>query len=418
MSCICMSCCGNGSKSGTAARVRSVMLFVFAVALSFVFQYGVAPQLQRDYNIPYTGADDYLRKSWTGGCQDYATEDLRKICSGNNGVYRVTSATFLFYVVAAIISYCKPSFNRKFWILKFLIYLALVTATIFIPNDPLFTPIFINVARAVAAMFIIFQQVIIIDMAYNVNESWVQNANKAEAEDGEGAGNKWLLMLLALSGFFFLISATGIGLLYGYFLGCNSNSAFISVTLILGLLCTAVQLTGEESSLFTSMALFSYATFLCYTAVSKNPNSDCNPKLGQEDVFGSIIGIGITFLSLAWTGWSATAENRVSLARDEEPAEPEEESKITDSNEQRNIKGVVFKEEYGAMQSDEDVDAETKSKTEGVEKEQRNNLGDSWKLNLILAMVTCWFAMTLTGWGSVQIGGGTANPDVGNVSMW
>lgn len=414
MSCICSSCCGNSKKSGSGARVRSVVLFAFAIALSFVFQYSIAPNLQRDKTITYSKTEEYLRKSWTDGCDGYATEELQKMCSGNNGVYRVTSATFLFFVVAALISYCQPSFNRKFWSIKFLLYLIGVAATIFIPNEPFFTPIFLNVGRAIAALFIVFQQMVIIDMAYNLNESWVQNSNKAEAEEGEGAGNKWLLYLVVLSGFFFLFSAVGIGLLYGFFMGCNSNVAFISITLVFGLLCTVIQLIGEESSLFTSMSLFAYATFLCYTSVVKNPNADCNPRLGEEDVLGIILGITITFLSLAWTGWSATAHKRLGESHDE-PTEEKDENKVSSAvEEERNVKGFVV-EDYGAME--EDSPKKNKDK-DANEKEKGSTLENSWKLNAILAAVTCWFAMTLTGWGGVQVGGSSANPDVGDISMW
>ena len=43
---------------------------------------------------------------------------------------------------------------------------------------------------------------------------------------------------------------------------------------------------------------------------------------------------------------------------------------------------------------------------------------DSWKLNVILVIVTCWYAMALTAWGSYDKGGNSANPEVGRVSMW
>jgi hypothetical protein len=47
-----------------------------------------------------------------------------------------------------------------------------------------------------------------------------------------------------------------------------------------------------------------------------------------------------------------------------------------------------------------------------------NNFSNSWKLNFVLASVSCWFAMSLTGWGSIQTGGNVADPLVGQASMW
>ena len=42
----------------------------------------------------------------------------------------------------------------------------------------------------------------------------------------------------------------------------------------------------------------------------------------------------------------------------------------------------------------------------------------SWKMNIILAAICCWFAMVLTSWGSVIASGTVANPSAGHVSMW
>lgn len=49
-----------------------------------------------------------------------------------------------------------------------------------------------------------------------------------------------------------------------------------------------------------------------------------------------------------------------------------------------------------------------------------NNKGfsNSWKLNMVLALISCWFAMVVTSWGSIETGGDRANPEVGRVSMW
>lgn len=51
-------------------------------------------------------------------------------------------------------------------------------------------------------------------------------------------------------------------------------------------------------------------------------------------------------------------------------------------------------------------------------KEVPDNFSNSWKLNFVLASVSCWFAMALTGWGSIQTGGDVADPLVGQTSMW
>ena len=82
-----------------------------------------------------------------------------------------------------------------------------------------------NVMRAGAVMFIIFEQLVIIDLAYNFNETWVEKANKAEDEEGDGAGKKVLGLLLAGSFISVTCSLVAIGFMYHYFAGCDTNTS-------------------------------------------------------------------------------------------------------------------------------------------------------------------------------------------------
>jgi len=153
---------------------------------------------------------------------------------------------------------------------------------------------------------VIAQQLIYIDIGYNWNESWVAKSNQAEAEE-PGTGQKWLAAILVSCGILFAATLTGVGLLFGYYGHCTTNNVFISLTLVLSVVATAVQLSGEESSLLTSAILSVYATYLCFSAVSANPNQVCNPYYGKSDAWNIAIGIGLTIISLAWTGFSWTA---------------------------------------------------------------------------------------------------------------
>jgi hypothetical protein len=42
--------------------------------------------------------------------------------------------------------------------------------------------------------------------------------------------------------------------------------------------------------------------------VARNPSQECNPFLGSDDVLGIFIGLALTIISLAYTGWSYTAD--------------------------------------------------------------------------------------------------------------
>ena len=75
------------------------------------------------------------------------------------------------------------------------------------------------------------------------------------------------------------------------------------------------------------------------------------------------------------------------------------------------------KEEKGEKNSNNDYDP-----IDGTDQEDGDTplvtFSTSWKINVILASICCWFAMVLTSWGSIQGSGSVANPQAGQVSMW
>lgn len=411
------SCCGTDKASNippgaNSGRKRSVFLLILSIGLSFLFQYGVALWLQpNDDNAlkNYTPVGKYIVNSWLSGCEDYETVALQEVCSGQSGVYRTAGSAFLFFLLATIGVLLKPSANREAWLAKYTLFLFMIGGTIFIPNQPLFNPILLNIFRAGGVLFILLQQIILIDFCYNINDGMVEKANQAEADEGEGAGNKWLGILISISAVCFGAAITGIVLMYVYFGDCDINVAFVTVTLILGVISTIVQLMGEESSLLTSSSIFAYSTYLCYSAVTKNPNQACNPQLGKEDVGGIIIGISLALISLAWTGFSYTAGKAVG----DESDDVLKNNEVTNENNQP-VTGTV-------IDAKDDKNATNYGSIEEEEQEEEpvpNSFSNSWKLNIVLMLICCWYAMTLTSWGSVETGGNAANPGVGRISMW
>lgn len=188
---------------------------------------------------------------------------------------------------------------------------------------------------------------------------------------------------------------------------------------------TLLQLSGFEGSLLTSSVVSLYVVYLGYSAVSKNPHGLCNPQLAKEnDPYDIIMGLFLTALSLAWTGWSWTAEDRLSgdgvkkarslgkngntFRRGQDPLLDLDDPFLEYNDEDRPPSGL-------ALSSDDAADDVLSSHSCEV-----------WKLNAILALVSCWVAMSLTGWGSIS--GGiveeegmeihtAANPQVGKVNM-
>lgn len=350
-------------------------------------------------------------EAWTAGCDDLSAE-LATVCSGNSGVYRASFSAFVFFILFGLAAWCRPTANREAWPAKYILSLFLCVGTVFIPNTPLFLPIYLNIARVGGFLFSIFQQVILVDVAYNWNESWLAKSDQAEADEGAGKGKKWLGAILLACAILYIGSIAGIILLYIYFGGCSTNDAFITITLVLSLLCTVVQLRfSENGSLLSSGCMTAYATYLCGVACSKNANAECNPKLGETSIGNIIMGLLLATMSLLWTGYSSTANKRVG-GRD---LDDDADNTATANNETEPPKegGVVVGGSYGATPADEPLNESQQSVASDP-----TYFNNSWKLNAVLALICCWYSMALTGWGSIEKRGSIANPDVSETSMW
>lgn len=401
------SCCGNDKPSTEApgaasGRKRSVLLLMLAIAIAFFLQYLVAPAIV-NFNAP---VDNVLSNAWIDGCDSLGTTKLMERCAGNAGVYRSSFSTLIFFLLAAIAVCCKRSANREAWPAKYVLFVFLVAAMCFVPNEPLFLTLQMNVARVGAIFFIIFQQVVFVDIAMNWNDSWVEKSNAAEEEES-GSGRKWLLAILVSAAILFLVSFIGWVLLYVYFGNCSTNTAFITITMIMSLLITLAQLSGEEGSLLASATITAYATMLCYSAVTKNDNAACNPYLGENDILSIVIGVGLAIITLGYAAWSATADEKLSARRKSESILPSENPPKA---EEGRVTGIVTND-YGTGEVEGTPDDDQHN-------DVPNDFSNSWKLNLVLASVSCWFAMALTSWGSIQGGGDVADPLVGQTSMW
>jgi hypothetical protein len=277
------ACCGNDKASTippsiTSGRKRSVLLLFLALVIALVFQYILAPQL-----VDVEDFSGFLSDQWLDACDEFLEEpDLREECAGNMGVYRVAAATTFFFVLAALAAVCKPTANREAWPAKYVLFVFLCTFTIIIPSDPYFSDVYLNIARVGGVCFVLLQQVIILDMALDWNDSWVAKADAAESEEA-GAGRKWLGAIIFASATLSTLSIIGLILMFINFTGCGTNNAFIAITLIMIIIITAAQMSGEEGSLLSSAAMSLWATFLCYSAVAKNPvRSSPRPKSNNK----------------------------------------------------------------------------------------------------------------------------------------
>lgn len=275
------------------------------------------------------------------------------------------------------------------------------------------------------------QQLIIVDMAYNWNDSWVEKANQAEQE-GVGRGKRWLIAIVLSCFIVFAVALAGLIYLFVDFTGCPSNNAFIGATLVLCVLITGAQLSGEDGSLLSSACVSAWAVYLLYSAVTKNPDSACNPMLGAPTIANIVLGLVVSCISLAYTGWSYTAEDKLTVRREasdgtggpDAPAVASFSYQKDPEDGTKKVTGVVT----GTGDDPANSGAASTSLGDGDDGgngddgENPDNdaahLSNSWRLNIVLSAISCWSAVILTQWGSIASKGTVSNPSVGGVAMW
>lgn len=240
-------------------------------------------------------SEDIAPNGWADGCEDGYDRE----CKQYSLVFRVSFALVMFFFVHAVAIAVYPKIFDTMWPAKFLMYTLILIGFYFSPAYVFDTRGYGWFARIAGAVFLVMQQVILLDIAYTWNEKWVHYGEEEEDEPF----NKWTISLLAASACLFAVSFTGIGLLLWQFSGneCTENNLIISFTLLFSILSTVAQLYyASQGSLLTSSVMTAYVTFICFSAVSLNPNSDCNPVLSTSASGQAvrIMGTCLTVLSL------------------------------------------------------------------------------------------------------------------------
>lgn len=415
LSCMCcskifsaMCSCGggDGSPQPSEGRKRSVMMVMFSLILSLLLQFLVIPNAYWDK----------LDFAWD--CKQESDDvDVQQSCRANSAVFRVSMVAALFFLMNGLASAASPGFNSKYWGAKIAAYLLMLLAAMFTPSA-VFTG-YLNLARIGAAIFVCLQQIILIDLAYDWNDRWVANADRDE-KDLMGSGDSWLKAILTVAATILITAYTALGFLFHFFGGCGTNDAFLWITLVLTLLAIGFQLTGDEGSVLTSAVMTIYSVYLCYSAVSNNPDESCNPTIGSDNPLSVVLGIVCIVASMVWTTYSYANSMTDMLAEGTSggTAALIEQGEAPST---KPIAGVVTSDKYGSTDG-----GERRSNSGGAAHEAvRDSVGgdfdngQAWKLNLVLVLISMWMPMVLTDWGSINVGGGVVSkPSAGETAMW
>mmetsp|Transcript_48806 Transcript_48806/g.137421 ORF Transcript_48806/g.137421 Transcript_48806/m.137421 type:complete len:460 (+) Transcript_48806:574-1953(+) len=253
------------------------------------------------------GDADSTAEAWSkGDCVE--GNDKYPLCLSYSASYRVSFCEVIFFGTMAILAGFKPAIHDLGWDVKLSFYAILLIGITWAPSNIFDDHGYAWFARVGAFIFIVLQQIILLDGGYRLNETLKALGGQQGYEEG---WNKWLALLLGLSVGFYLAAFVGIVLLFVYYTGeegnrCPESTSFVSITMVLILVFTALQLVSDPENghnLLVSSIVAAYAVYLTYISVSSNPVEHCNPSYEIEgsDTFSLVLGLTITFISICGT---------------------------------------------------------------------------------------------------------------------
>lgn len=229
------------SSAANVGQLMSLVLMIVSLLLALIWEFYFAEGMANS---------DGTSKAWTSTCNE--NKDNYSQCVKFQAAYRVSFVVTFFFFIMSIITSIRPDFHDKGWDVKILGFVCMIIACTFIPSDMFDQHGYIWVARIGAFVFLILQQIILIDSAYSLNEYLVEKGYASADRPGTtDEWNSWLVLCLALSVFLYAVAITGIVLLLVYYTGCDTSNTFIAFALIGMVTFTVLQLfftkTDENS---------------------------------------------------------------------------------------------------------------------------------------------------------------------------
>jgi len=156
--------------------------------------------------------------------------------------------------------------------------------------------------------FLVLQLIILIDFANDLHEYLINPTGEGDDASAQmTCGAKLIYVGLCLAGIGAGIAGCVCMLIY---LGdCPLNKFFVAMTLIFGAVTILISILGKfNKGLLVPSIIFAYGTFICWQAISSNPDVDCNTLAegtGSDNLSGLIIGMVIVMIALIYACNSA-----------------------------------------------------------------------------------------------------------------
>eukprot|EP00210_Caulerpa_lentillifera_P000755 g730.t1 len=271
-------------------------MFTFSAILTWIL---------RDY------ADETF--DWIPSLESCETRDggqVENACFGKGIVLRLSFALFAFHLLHALfLIQCKFTEDSRTRLhtdclgIRWSIWIGFVILSFFIPQE--FYDGYGELTRFLAAVFLVFQALVLIDIIYKMNEAMLDR-------------DECIAPLIIGAVVTFVLGVVFIGVAYGYYApraSCSTNVFWITWTIILGVFVTLISISPwriDKAGLFTSGVVFAYCSFLLLAALNNQPRNACVDHGGVGttwlQVIGFILALGAVMLSTLSVGTADITE--------------------------------------------------------------------------------------------------------------
>ncbi|KAM7372825.1 hypothetical protein PAMP_007721 [Pampus punctatissimus] len=287
--CSCASClCGSASCLLSSCCPSTYNSTISRLAFSFLLLLGTMVSVI----MILPGMEEHLKKIpgfCMGGTAIPGIENKVNcdIMVGYKSVYRMCFAMACFFFLFSIIMIRvrsskdpRAALQNGFWFFKFLVLVGITVGAFFIP-DGIFNTVWYYFGVVGSFIFIIIQLILLIDFAHSWNQSWLEKAE---------SGNEkcWFAALLSFTVTHYVLAFTAVVLFYVFYTqpdGCTEHKVFISLNFIFCIIVSIVAIMPKvqeaqpSSGLLQASIISLYTMFVTWSAMTNNPNRQCNPSL-------------------------------------------------------------------------------------------------------------------------------------------
>jgi hypothetical protein len=196
---------------------------------------------------------------------------------GPSAIIRMSFVLACFHAVVFLAILARNTaaaiFHDGCWGFKYLIVFTAFIISLWIPNS--FFSGYMEFSRIVSILFLLLQAMLMLVVAYTLNETLVGNY-ESESTDGLGCSG---VIVIGITGIFTIGNIVWIIYQFIWFSGCATNNIIMIVTLVAAVMSYGVIFlrTREDASILTSSIVVAYMLYLQWSALSSRPNDQCNP---------------------------------------------------------------------------------------------------------------------------------------------